>query len=256
MEDSKFLPRLQSLQNILKTLPECTKEQREQLGELLATISPNCFSSNTRTPANIPVSKFPVTKLKKWDVVHMRVGAIPVPHYHIVLKVTKDKVYCLSVTSEKTPFADLEIKKSRQLKGYICNTITVVPTEQAKDKFVFIYDGSKKEITEIFGTIMSQLNSISLTISKIVRSWASIRSFPRKRCAKRTLCPSKTRKTAICSSLRLRLKNICMRSSTELLVDGFFDSSRTENDSKVKCRLLLHSSGSTSAVSTTTLVGS
>lgn len=170
MEDSKFLPRLQSLQNILKTLPECTEEQREQLGELLATISPNCFSFNTRTPANISVSKFSVAKLKKWDVVYMRVGAIPVPHYHIVLKVTKDKAYCLSVTSEKTPFADLEIKKSRQLKGYICNTITVVPTEQAKNKFVFIYDGSKKEITDIFNTIMSQLNSISLTISKIVRS--------------------------------------------------------------------------------------
>lgn len=256
MEDSKFLPRLQSLQNILKTLPECTEGQREQLGELLATISPNCFSPNTRTSANNSVSKFPVTKLKKWDVVHMRVGAIPVPHYHIVLKVNKDKVYCLSITSEKTPFADLEIKKSRQLKGYICNTITVVPIEQAKNKFVFIYDGSKKEITDIFNAIMSQLNSISLTISKIVRSWASIRSFPRKRCAKRTLCPSKTKKMVICSSLLVRTKSTSMRSSIELLAAGFFDSSKTENDCKVKCQSLLHSSGSTSAASTTTLVGS
>lgn len=170
MEDSKFQPRLQSLQNILKTLPECTEKQKEQLSELLTTITFNCLFSNIYTPTNVSVTKFPVTKLKKWDVIYMKVGAIPVPHYHIVLKVTKDKTYCLSVTSEKTPFADLEIKKSRQLKGYICNTITVVSTEQAKDKFVFIYDGSKKEINETFGIIMSQLNSISLTISKIVQS--------------------------------------------------------------------------------------
>ena len=150
MNDTLFKTNLGSVKVILNSQP-LSKEQKDILEPLVKNVFP------TQTEF---IPKFPVFSLKKWDVIFSKHGAVPTPHFHIVLKVIKDKVYCLTVTSEPQPFADLEITKSRQLKGYICNTITILPLKDCLNRFVFVYDGAKKEISSIFSSIMQQLNQL------------------------------------------------------------------------------------------------
>lgn len=166
MDTTRFNGRLDHVRIAIRDYKEYTDVQKKTMENMMLTFPfENTVKEHVQTNTQAPiipveVSKFPVNKLKKWDVLFAKAGTVIIPHYHIVLKVIGDKVYCLTVTSEKKPFTDLEIKKSRQLKGYICNTLTILPLQEAKKKFVFVYDGSKKEITTIFNSIKEQINSI------------------------------------------------------------------------------------------------
>lgn len=80
-------------------------------------------------------------KLKRGDAITTYSGAKARPS--IIIKVTKDYVVSLPLTSSENPNSLCESESRFFGKGWFCNTYAVTPTKYAFERFIGIYDNSK-----------------------------------------------------------------------------------------------------------------
>ena len=87
-------------------------------------------------------NKIPPKYLKKGDVIAISSGVKIRPS--VIIKVTKEYVVCIPLTSQSNCVNKMSESKSRFFKdGYFCNTFEVVDIEVAKSQFIGVYDNMK-----------------------------------------------------------------------------------------------------------------
>jgi hypothetical protein len=82
---------------------------------------------------------YEVDKIKKYDVIHAPLPCNPKAgrHFHIVIKVTKEYVYTLSITSDEQAFTFFKYHHDRVLNGYLSNMVHKIPLHEAQRNFCF-----------------------------------------------------------------------------------------------------------------------
>jgi len=89
-----------------------------------------------------------VTEIKKYDILHYPIFGYA--HYVLVHKVTEDKIYGFSLTSQEKCFCIHKIEKDRFFNdSFVTSTYVCELLENVKDKFIRVYE-SKAEANEIF----------------------------------------------------------------------------------------------------------
>lgn len=126
-----------------KTINNYPKLDTDQKSDVKSILASNYSFVRTGQPTS---RKFEVDEIKRYDVIYAAIGAI-MPHHFVVFKIDDDTVYCLSITSKKTPFSDkFKITKNRVFNdSYFSTTIHMIDLDTAKKSFVFVYSEGRKE---------------------------------------------------------------------------------------------------------------
>ncbi len=100
----------------------------------------------------VPSKKMSVAEVKKYDVIYA--NTMGIPHYMLVHRVKDGIVYGIIFSSKDKAFHNIHhITKDRHFAGsYATNSYLAVPEEDAKEKFIRVYE-DRKEADLIFRLI-------------------------------------------------------------------------------------------------------
>ena len=151
---SEFNKDLRIAMDFLKGYRKLTEPQIEKLKRNLQGL-PRELRVNLPTPRT-----FPINELRKYDVVYPRLKTM-MPHHVVVIKVARNVVFGINVTSTKSHLTGNKIKKNRMFKGnYYTNEIMRIPKDIAAKSYVFTLSDGRKEFQEHLDKVLEEYKII------------------------------------------------------------------------------------------------